>query len=400
MGLSRGRRRAALVLEVAPLLLVGCVIPLSTTADGGAPASDGGKVATTSDGGASSSGGGSSGGVTGTPPAGTWANVTSNLANMASECGNLASVFSKPDEDLLIAGVAQKGLWASRDGGGSWTPLATNAASAVITNRPSSIAFDPSDSMRFWESGLYNGGGVYVTTDDGAQFTQVGTVSPGDLVSVDFTDPNRQTMLAGGHEMLNTLYRSTNGGSTWTNIGSNLPAGTNCTYPLVVDSQNFLVGCSGYGGGASGVYRSTDGGQVWAVATTSGGESHPLSASDGSIYWVSPNGNGLARSTDHGMTWADVVGPSVLGSASPIELPSGAIAEIGPLSGAGTQYVLVSTDHGATWQRKTAALPYSDSVGVVYSAAHKAFYIWRFTCDSGAANSVPANAIMSFSYDD
>src|SRR5947207_10261782 len=46
-----------------------------------------------------------------------YANVTGNLANLASDCGTLTMVTPKPDEDMLIAGIAAQGLWASLDGG-------------------------------------------------------------------------------------------------------------------------------------------------------------------------------------------------------------------------------------------------------------------------------------------
>ncbi len=40
--------------------------------------------------------------------------------------------------------------------------------SDVIMNRPTSMVFDPTDPNRWWESGNYNGGGVYRTDDAGA----------------------------------------------------------------------------------------------------------------------------------------------------------------------------------------------------------------------------------------
>src|SRR5579859_5205957 len=59
-----------------------------------------------------------------------WANVTSNLANMQSECGNLTLLSSTPGVNTLIAGIAQQGLWASADGGASWQRLGTGQGSA------------------------------------------------------------------------------------------------------------------------------------------------------------------------------------------------------------------------------------------------------------------------------
>ena len=120
------------------------------------------------------------------PSPGNWVNVTSNLAGMASECGNMTYVSSKPSEDLVIAGVARQGLWASSDGGTSWHRLGTGAGSARIVNRTGSIVYDPAHPNVFWESGIYNSNGVYRSDDDGTTFSALGTIGHIDSVSVDF----------------------------------------------------------------------------------------------------------------------------------------------------------------------------------------------------------------------
>ena len=142
------------------------------------------------------------------PSPGNWVNVTSNLAGMASECGNMTYVSAKPGEDLMIAGIARQGLWGSTDGGASWHPLGSAPGSAKIVNRPGSIVYDPIHSDVFWESGIYNSNGVYRTDNDGDAFSALGSIGHIDTVSVDFTDTNRQTLLAGGHERKQTVYRS------------------------------------------------------------------------------------------------------------------------------------------------------------------------------------------------
>lgn len=325
-------------------------------------------------------------------PTGSWVNVTANLANISSECGNMAYVSAKPDEDQLIAGIALKGLWSSRDNGASWQSLGAGAGSATITNVTSSIVYDPnpSNTMRYWESGIYNGGGVYGTLDDGVTFTQLGSAYHIDQVSIDFSDPARQTLLAGGHESARTVYLSKDGGATWVSIGAGLPASAFCVRPLVIDPQTYLVGCYG---GSTGIYRTTDSGSTWVQLTSSGGTAAPLvAASDGSIYWASANGGGLTRSTDQGAHWTDVAGSAVVASVHPIELPDGRVATLG------AQYVLVSSDHGASWTPASSALPYSDAIGVTYSAQRKAFFIWHATCGQGQVP-VPADGIMRFDFD-
>src|SRR5690242_11581349 len=94
-------------------------------------------------------------------------NATGNLAGTASECGNLSLVSAMPGSGAVIAGVAQKGLWVTSDGGGSWQPLGTGPGSAAITNRPAWISYDPLSAGVFYEAGIYNGGGAFRTADGG-----------------------------------------------------------------------------------------------------------------------------------------------------------------------------------------------------------------------------------------
>src|SRR5512147_991614 len=71
-----------------------------------------------------------------------WVNVTANLADLPSECGNLCLLSVVPGQDKIIAGIAKRGLWQTTDGGAIWTPLGQGAGSDTIVNRPSWIAYD------------------------------------------------------------------------------------------------------------------------------------------------------------------------------------------------------------------------------------------------------------------
>ncbi len=336
--------------------------------------------------------GGSAGGppmpdpVGGTPEA-KWVNVTGNLAGMTSECGNLGRVDADPQVDLLIVGVAQKGLFGSTDGGASWKPL--GAGGDVITNRISYIAYDPSSPKTFWESGIYNGGGVYKTTDGGATFKRAGDVAHCDSVSVDFSDPARMTLLAGSHEQAQKLFRSTDGGATWKDIGMALPAGTGfCTTSTILDSKTFLVGCGGWYGGTPGIYRTTDGGTQFTKVSDLGVAEQPLRASDGSIYWAGHQQGGLYKSTDQGQHFAQAADPTKSRALAPIELPDGRLVTVGATT------LMASADHGMTWTPLGDPLPFMAN-GVTYSAFRNAFFVWQWDCK----NTVLPNAIMRFGYD-
>jgi photosystem II stability/assembly factor-like uncharacterized protein len=312
----------------------------------------------------------------------SWVNVTGNLANMASECGNMSLVSATPGAGV-IAGVAQKGLWINNSGT-TWSHLGGGAGSDTITNRTSWIVYDPSNSSVFWESGIYNGGGVYKTTDNGNTFHQLGSITHIDYVSVDFSDSNRQTLIAGGHEQSQTVYRSTNGGQTWTNIGLNLPPNSNFSGdPLLLASQIYLVNTSGWGSGTPGVYRTTNGGTSWQQVSTSGPSRAPLVTANGTIYWAS--GGGLLKSTNGGVSWSQV--GSNMQALSPIQLPNANVVAVGNTT------LMLSSDNGTSWSAIGPALPYAPW-GVTYSSSRQAFFIWRFDC----GGVVLPDAIMMLDY--
>jgi photosystem II stability/assembly factor-like uncharacterized protein len=321
----------------------------------------------------------------GPAPPSTWVNVTSNLAGLASECGNLTRVSARPGSRLVIAGVAHGGLYGTTDGGTTWSALGTDAGSATIINRPSAIVYDPVHPEVFWESGIYNGGGVYKTTDNGVTFQGLGSIGHIDLVSVDFTDPNRQTLVAGGHEQTQTLYRSTDGGKGWTNVGMNLPSTSNfSSAPLAIDGKTHLVGCCGWGSGTCGVWRTTDGGATWMSTSTLSTTTAPLWATSGAIYWPLVWSSGMAKSADQGQSFTESYQGTI---ASPVELPDGRIAAVGH------DHLVISSD-GVSWSPIGDTLPYSPA-GASYSAQTKTFFIWHNDC----GNAVLPDAIMSAGFD-
>jgi photosystem II stability/assembly factor-like uncharacterized protein len=286
-----------------------------------------------------------------------------------------------------LVGVAQKGLFESTDGGVTWSPL--GAGGDAITNRISYVAYDPSSPEVFWESGIYNGGGVYKTSDGGQSFSQVGDVTHCDSVSVDFSDPARETLLAGSHEQARKLFRSTDGGESWQDIGQKLPEDSGfCTTSLILDAKTFLVGCGGWYGGAPGIHRSIDGGESFEPVSDVGVAGQPLRTASGAIFWAGHQAGGLYRSTDQGKTFSPVAPESETRSVEPIELPDGRIVSVG------SSTLVVSADQGDTWQPIADALPFTPS-GVSYSPYRNAFYVWQWDCQ----NAVLPDAIARFGYD-
>jgi photosystem II stability/assembly factor-like uncharacterized protein len=358
--------------------------PCEENAGDGTPSSGSGGAS--GSGGTDGSGGNSIAGQAGMFE-GEWVAVTSNLAELESECGNMSYVSAKPDEDMLIAGVALHGLWASTDGGTSWFQLGENDAEPIV-NRTSSITYDPDDPNTFWESGIYNSFGVYKTTDNGQSFQPLGDITHNDFVSIDFSDPDRMTLLASGHELSGTLWLSSDGGETWEPIGQNIPEdAANSAFPLVIDTNTFLLGCMDDGGGVNGIYRSIDRGESWELVSERGGQAAPLVASDGTIYW-GVFGGGMMQSQDLGETWEQIVG-DVVASLPPVEMPDGSLA----MFAASADGVLITSDAGETLRYVTPGLPFHPT-GFTYSAHQQAFFAWHFGCEA----QLPEDAIMRYDY--
>jgi photosystem II stability/assembly factor-like uncharacterized protein len=307
---------------------------------------------------------------------------------MPSECGNMSLVSAHPERDVVMAGVALQGLFASEKGSRRWVGLGTGDGSATIAFRPSSVVYDPENADTFWVSGTYGPGpGLYRTDDSGTTFRQLGDVSHTDGVSVDLSDPERRTLLSGRHEA-SDLLRSTDGGATWTDLSATLPDDIGYTSsPLVIDADKHLIGTTN--GPASGVFRTTDGGATWTRVHDVAIAGPALRSADGSIYWLLQGGAGLIKSTDDGATWTTVVqgGPFADGGGSLIQLPDGALATVSDFS------VITSDDGGVTWQPLGPRLPYPPA-GLTYSRFREAFIIWRFDCDASTDNPIPPNAIM------
>ena len=283
----------------------------------------------------------------GVAPAADWVNVTGNVGGETWGAYGVTYMQAVPGSNVVIAGVSERGLWASGDGGTTWRKLGGNE----MKFRPGRIVFDPKNTSVFWVSGCY-GDAPFKTEDGGKTFQRLGKLAHADGVAVDFTDPARKTLLLGLHEQSQSLQLSRDGGNTWTRIGEKLPANSNhSTDPIIIDSKTFLINTAGWKPNATlGIYRSEDGGQTWTQVSTYGPQGPALVASDGAIYWQRVWGGGLLRSTDQGKTWEQI---SRAVKNNPIELPGKRLA------GLADSQIMVSADGGLQWTRLGPPVPFN-----------------------------------------
>ncbi len=185
---------------------------------------------------------------------------------------------------LLYLGTADGGVWKSTDDGASWVPLTDNQQSLAVGALALDAA-DTSDQTLYVGTGetnyaflsgfngeAYFGVGVLKTTDGGATWTLVGTGLPGfgtysaTSVGIGALYANGATVWAGTTK---GLYKSTNGGANWTLVAVNGGTPTARVTSIAVDGVNVYVVLSeaDTGHAYAGIYKSTGG----AFSAISGG---------------------------------------------------------------------------------------------------------------------------------
>jgi photosystem II stability/assembly factor-like uncharacterized protein len=249
------------------------------------------------------------------------------------------------------------------------------------------VAAHPTEGATFYFGAC--AGGVWKTTNAGSHWRNVSdgffrTAAVGAL-AVSEADPNviyagtGETTIRSNVSHGDGVYRSTDGGRTWHNVGlaDTRHIGAIAIHPG--DPDIVYVAALGHAWGPNperGVYRSNDGGGTWELVLHKNDRAgSPTLSMDprnprvlyASIWQVQRNPynaasggehSGLWRSTDGGDTWTEL-------SRHP-GLPTGILGKIG-VSASGAQdgrvWALVeaedgalfrSDDYGATWQRMSA----------------------------------------------
>lgn len=305
---------------------------------------------------------------------GAWVNVTANVGGDKWGYAGVTDMAAAAGGEQVIAGVSESGLWASTDAGKSWKKLGEKSAPPIV-NRPYQILFDPKNPRTFWECGSYKAPGLFQTADGGQTFVPLGKIEHVDGLGIDFTDPQRKTLVVCHHEAARQVEKSTDGGATWRDIGATLPDHLNFNGDvIVIDARTFILAASGWKQEngkplAFGIYRTTDGGDSWTRVCDAGPQGPACVCSDGTIYWQTLWAAGLVKSVDQGKSWEKLSGPV---KVNPIELPGRKLAA--PVE----KQLMVSADAAQTWEKWGPELPFKPS-GIVYSDKSHAVFAWRST---------------------
>jgi uncharacterized repeat protein (TIGR01451 family) len=227
----------------------------------------------------------------GAPRGGTWTSVgpdpivqvgrTSNTLEAVS--GRIGALAVRKDGTIIL-GAAQGGIWTYDPTAKVWTSRTPDADTQSV----GALAIAPS-----------NENVVYMGSGEGA--------------------------LSGDSYYGDGVYRSTNGGLTWTRVSGDLFDGQAST-DIVIDPANanhlYISTVRGRGGirrtthpaqTAFGVWESRDGGAHWTLRKGTTDELHGATdlvadPQNINVLWASFWGDGIYRSTDGGAHWASALG--------------------------------------------------------------------------------------------
>lgn len=216
---------------------------------------------------------------------------------------------------VILAGSDLSGAYRSTNNGQTWQPI--GAKQGVTVTHISAVGFHPTDGNITY---LGSENGIFRSTDAGINYTKV--LDGGFISDIKFAPSNTNIGYAAYHTMYNVLgtkiYKTTDNGLSWAQVSTNLPSNIRVTKILVSPTNaNTLFALSGtcrFANGTETAYRSTDGGVTWTqIGTGLNGTGvmdlaiHPTNPSIiylTTYYKVGWDTEGyFYRSTDGGNTW-------------------------------------------------------------------------------------------------
>ncbi len=198
---------------------------------------------------------------------------------------------------------------------GNWQPLGPVALPANFTGQPNgngrinAIAFHPTDSNKIYVGAPQ--GGLWSTSDGGLTWVSNTDNLPTLGVSailIDYSNPNIMYIGSGDRDAGDSqglgILKSTNGGSTWTQINTGLGNVTVGMMEMNKKNPNIIIAAT-----SSGIFKTFNGGTSWSrkSSNTNNYKDVKYHPTDTSIVYA-VEGVIFYRSTDGGNTFAAVNG--------------------------------------------------------------------------------------------
>lgn len=335
---------------------------------------------------------------TGNGGATSFTNITNGYGGGNVHVDQHNADFHPTDPNQMVC-VNDGGIWRSTNKGTNWINLNTNQTLTQFYR----IASDPSNSLQIL-------GG---TQDNGTQRT-LGTLNwtaafGGDGGEVCFHAKNNSYIL--GETQYNGVYRSSNGGTSWSSATTGLSGSGSWVGPILSHPDSTTIFYTARGS----VFKSTNWGVSWfAISSGTSGtiREMAISRSQANIMYAT-SGSSIYKSTNRGYTFSSVntvTLPARTITSVNVHPDSSQVAVI-TYSGFGTGHIYKTTNGGSTWNNISGNLPDSpandafiyypgNSTSTYYTATDVGVFVTR---DFGQtwgelANGLPNTVAMHLDY--
>lgn len=214
--------------------------------------------------------------------------------------GRITDVAIAPDnDDHLYLATATGGIFRSYDRGINWTPIFDEVSKpsigdiAIAPSNPQIIYAGTGEANGSATDGAYFGDGIYRSTNAGDTWTNIGLPESNHIgrIVVDPTNPDRVFVAATGQlygkNEERGIYRTTNAGGNWERVLFVTDSTAAIDVAMNVANTNIIYAAMwertrkpwerDYGGVTSVIHRSMDGGTTWTALGTSNGLPAPNS---------------------------------------------------------------------------------------------------------------------------
>lgn len=200
---------------------------------------------------------------------------------------------------------------------------------------------DPDNAIQLQSSNGTNGGSTTILRKSAGTAFQPIVVIPQENYAGKLTMADKNTgYFAAGNNNLSLLFKTTDGGNTWTDIYTAAYQVINIAAP---DDNNVFV--NSY----SAIYKSTDGGKTWSISLPQNFNNAP-----NAVYFYNSmlgfvllyNGQ-MLRTVDGGQNWTNITMPTT----EPISDVFFVSPTTGFATASGENYLFGTTDGGNTWTK-------------------------------------------------